>query len=64
MTPFRGGCAMVQQYKNKLNKLSRKVDQHEETIAQLVVIIAETNRRISELSTQESKTNHRRMMTL
>lgn len=55
---------MVQQYKNKLNKLSRKVDQHEETIAQLVVIIAETNRRISELSTQESKTNHRRMMTL
>ncbi|WP_157037598.1 hypothetical protein [Ornithinibacillus californiensis] len=39
---------------NELLDLKRKVDQHEQTIVQLLEIIAATNRRISEISAVHS----------
>jgi hypothetical protein len=47
----KGGGKMTQ---NELLDLKRKVDQHEQTIVQLLEIIAATNRRLSELSAVQS----------
>ncbi|WP_175284972.1 hypothetical protein [Lentibacillus jeotgali] len=42
----------------KYDELVRKVWQHEETIAQLVEIIAVTNRRLSELDRKQREQSH------
>ncbi|HLR62369.1 MAG TPA: hypothetical protein VK097_07995 [Lentibacillus sp.] len=42
----------------KYDELVRKVRQHEETIAQLVEIIAVTNRRLSELDRKQGEQSH------
>lgn len=43
---------------NKYDELVRKVQQHEETITQLVEIIAATNRRVSELDRMQCEQTH------
>lgn len=45
-----GGVSMEETDQINLQDLKRKVEQHEETIVQLLEIIAATNRRISDLS--------------
>lgn len=43
---------------NKYDDLVRKLQQHEETITQLVEIIATTNRRLSELDRKYNDQKH------
>ena len=44
---------MKEQDQLLLNELKLKVEQHEQTISQLVEIIAATNRRITDISTKQ-----------
>ena len=49
MTKVLGGIIMLTEERKTLNHLVRKVKQQEETITQLVEIIAATNRRITDV---------------
>ncbi|WP_171046255.1 hypothetical protein [Lentibacillus cibarius] len=47
----------------KYDELVRKVQQHEQTIAQLVTIIAATNRRLDELDEKNNRSSHTYSLT-
>ncbi|MGP4105568.1 hypothetical protein [Virgibacillus sp. L01] len=47
----------------KYDELLRRVQQHEETITQLVEIIAVTNRRLSELDRKQNEQSHTYSLT-
>ncbi|MFB4167839.1 hypothetical protein [Virgibacillus sp. JSM 102003] len=47
----------------KYDELLRRVQQHEETITQLVEIIAVTNRRLSELDRKQNEQLHTYSLT-
>lgn len=54
---------MVHPDQKKLEDLIKKVEQHEQTIAQLVVIIAETNRRMTEIASHTEDVNQQHFLT-
>ncbi|WP_174614278.1 hypothetical protein [Virgibacillus ihumii] len=45
------------------NELAKKVRQHEETITQLVEIVASTNHRLTELDKKLSENTHTTVLT-
>ncbi|MFD2761220.1 hypothetical protein [Lentibacillus juripiscarius] len=47
----------------KYDELVRKVEQHEQTIAQLVAIIASTNRQLAELDRKQKEQSHTYSLT-
>ncbi|WP_218775526.1 hypothetical protein [Oceanobacillus senegalensis] len=53
-TEGTGGNQMNEQEQRALHNLFKRVKQQEQTIAQLVEIIAATNRRITDLATNQS----------
>lgn len=50
-----GGGIVNEQERARLNHLMKKINQHEETITQLVEIIAATNRRITDVSIKQKE---------
>lgn len=51
-----GEIVMMKETNEKLEYLMKKIEQHEQTIAQLLFIVAETNRKVSQTISHANNT--------